>query len=118
MPTPLPHAITRRDDGILIEWDGGGPRGALSGARAAAGLPCAACVEEMTGRPLLDPRAIPADIRPVSLALVGAYGLESSGATATARASTPSSGCWPSVPASVAGLGRDRRAVRSAPQAS
>ena len=24
MPTPMPHAITRRDDGLLIEWDRGG----------------------------------------------------------------------------------------------
>ena len=24
MPTPMPYAITRRDDGLLIEWDRGG----------------------------------------------------------------------------------------------
>ena len=29
----------------------------------------------MSGQPILDPSAVPADIRPVSLALVGAYGL-------------------------------------------
>jgi hypothetical protein len=25
MPTPIPYAITRRDDGLLIEWTEGAP---------------------------------------------------------------------------------------------
>jgi DUF971 family protein len=29
----------------------------------------------MSGRPLLDPARVPADVRPLSVALVGAYGL-------------------------------------------
>jgi ATP-binding protein involved in chromosome partitioning len=33
-------------------------------------------VDEMSGRALLDPAAVPGDIRPLSLALVGAYGLK------------------------------------------
>jgi len=37
---------------------------------------CAACVEEMSGRPLLDPAAVPADVYPVSLQLVGHYALQ------------------------------------------
>jgi len=37
--------------------------------------PCAECVEEMTGRRLLDPTRVPAEVRPVALALVGGYGL-------------------------------------------
>jgi DUF971 family protein len=32
-------------------------------------------VDEMSGRALLDPIMVPADVGPVSLALVGAYGL-------------------------------------------
>jgi len=75
MPIPIPRAITRRDDGLLIEWDDAGHR-ALYGSRALRlACPCAACVDEMSGRALLDPARVPADVRPLSLALVGAYGL-------------------------------------------
>jgi len=33
------------------------------------------CVEEMSGRPLLDPVAVPLDVTPTAIHLVGAYGL-------------------------------------------
>jgi ATP-binding protein involved in chromosome partitioning len=75
MSIPAPYALTRRDDGILIEWDAAGHE-ALYPARALRlACPCAACMDEMSGRPLLDPAGVPEDVRPVSLALVGAYGL-------------------------------------------
>jgi ATP-binding protein involved in chromosome partitioning len=76
MSLPIPHAINRRDDGLLIEWDETGHEALYPARELRLACPCAACVDEMSGRPLLDPSSVPNDVRPVSLGLVGAYGLK------------------------------------------
>jgi len=38
--------------------------------------PCAACVDEFSGKPLLDPETVPADVTLESIHSVGRYGLQ------------------------------------------
>lgn len=38
--------------------------------------PCAGCIEEMTGRPILDPTSIPAGVYPTAIHYVGRYALQ------------------------------------------
>jgi ATP-binding protein involved in chromosome partitioning len=75
LPHTIPYAINRQDDGLRIEWDQEGHEGFFPARDLRLACPCAGCVEEMSGRRLLDPASIPADIRPLSIGLVGAYGI-------------------------------------------
>ena len=68
--------ITRRDDGLLIEWDQAGHSALYQARRLRLSCPCAECVEEMSGRPLLDPSRCPGISVPLSVGLVGSYGLK------------------------------------------
>lgn len=72
----VPYAIERQDEGVRIDWKQEGHTGLYAARPLRLACPCAVCVEEMSGRPLLDPATVPTDIRPVKLALVGAYGLK------------------------------------------
>ena len=60
---------------MVIDWDGAGHRALFPARPLRLACPCAECVEEMSGRPLLDPARVPDEVRPERLQLVGAYGL-------------------------------------------
>jgi DUF971 family protein len=71
-----PEAIDVTPSGdVRILW-GGGREVTLPAARLRDACPCAGCVEEGTGRKLLDPATIPADIRPTEIAPVGNYAVQ------------------------------------------
>lgn len=72
----MPYAITRRSDGLLIEWDQEGHRYLYPAFELRLACRCASCIEEMSGRPLLDPASIHPGITPLSVSLVGAYGIK------------------------------------------
>ena len=72
-----PDQIAPTEDGsrLRIVWKDGefaeyGPR-ALRLA-----CPCAGCVEEMTGRPILVPDMVPEDVYPTAIHYVGRYALQ------------------------------------------
>jgi DUF971 family protein len=72
-----PTAVEPTEDGrrLRIIWRDGhiseyGPRS----IRLAC--PCAGCVDEYSGRPLLDPSTVPEGINPVAIEYVGRYALQ------------------------------------------
>ncbi len=60
---------------VRIIWPGG-PEVTIPPARLRDSCPCADCVEEGSGRKLLDPATIPADIRPLQILAVGNYAVQ------------------------------------------
>jgi ATP-binding protein involved in chromosome partitioning len=67
-------APTEDEQRLRIEWADGHVSEYQPRALRLA-CPCAGCVEEMTGRPLLDPSTIAPDIWPRSIRYVGRYAL-------------------------------------------
>jgi DUF971 family protein len=74
-PAVIPKAVRRRGEILEITWDDQGHVGSYSTRALRLACPCAACVDEMSGRPLLDPATVPEQVEAVALVPVGAYGL-------------------------------------------
>jgi DUF971 family protein len=71
-----PEAIDVTGDGaVQILWPGGS-QVTIPAVRLRDLCPCAGCVEEGTGRKLLDPATIPTDIRPLQIVAVGNYAVQ------------------------------------------
>ncbi len=75
-PSEPPESIDVTDKGEFeIAW-AGGPRVIIPPLQLRDACPCAGCIEEGTGRKLLDTASIPADIRPLAIDPVGSYAVQ------------------------------------------
>ena len=66
--------VTERGE-LRIVWPGG-TEVAIPAHTLRDQCPCAGCIEEGTGRKILDPTTIPADIRPLEIKGVGNYAVQ------------------------------------------
>jgi DUF971 family protein len=72
-PASPPEAIDVTPQGeIHIAWPDA-PEATIPAVALRDACPCAECIEEGTGRKVLDRAAIPADIRPLAIEPVGNY---------------------------------------------
>lgn len=75
-PSQVPREITRANQNdVKVLWKDG-HESVYPARYLRLNCACAACVHEMTGENLLDPRAVPADIRPLKISLVGRYAIQ------------------------------------------
>jgi DUF971 family protein len=74
--SPIPVEIGRANaHDVKISWNNG--REVTYPARfLRMSCPCAACVEEMTGRRMIDETSVAADVHPVSIHPVGRYAIQ------------------------------------------
>ncbi len=73
MPMPVEIVGLLRSK-ITITWEGG-HKSAHEARALRLGCRCAHCIEEMSGRHLVDPEKVPANVRASSIELVGQYAI-------------------------------------------
>ena len=74
MPLPIEIVGLNRPD-LTIHWDETS-QSTYKARDLRLSCRCAHCIEEMTGRPLLDPHTVPDVITITNLDLVGTYGIQ------------------------------------------
>ena len=74
--SPTAIRLLRAENILEIGWEPGGPvsRYAVRAVRCACR--CASCVDEFTGRPLLDPATVPAELAIRTIGKIGNYALK------------------------------------------
>ena len=76
MEKPIfPKEVEIDDQAIVVLWDDG-HRGVYPHRYLRLRCQCASCVDEMSGRPRLDPDGVPQDVRAVDHMQVGNYALQ------------------------------------------
>jgi DUF971 family protein len=75
--TPIPAGVDLEDGGkrITVRW-ADGKTSTYAAFDLRARCPCASCVDEFTGRRLLDPRRVDAEVAAVHWSRVGRYALQ------------------------------------------
>lgn len=75
MNQPTPRVIKKSDPRLVeIEWSDG-LRTRYTARELRQLCPCARCVNEVTGEPILDPSTVAEDVTQADLALVGHYAI-------------------------------------------
>ncbi len=70
----IPQRIHKGERGIVITWDEDHVV-TIPARELRLACQCAQCVDEMTGKPLLDPATVPLDVSARSIRLVGNYAI-------------------------------------------
>lgn len=71
----IPSAIHRDDAQLTITWNEDDVC-VYAARELRLACQCAGCVEEMSGRPLLDPATVPTTVKPLTVSLVGNYAIQ------------------------------------------
>lgn len=73
---PIPSSIELLEDGVRIVFRWPDRTRVHEARELRTNCPCAVCVDEMTGRRLLDPARVPPDVRALDYARIGRYAVQ------------------------------------------